>query len=344
VRQKPQTLTSLGRAPARTGHASEPRVPAPPPEGPTPNRDRVRRWIHSALFDNVGLKFLSLVLAVTVFLLVNTDRDREIGAEVGVSYTLPDDKVLVSGRIDAVHVTIRGSGRRISRFDVGTIARIDLDLRHAETGEVGITPAMIKLPNGLSIVPGSIHPPSVKVGFERRVDKTVVVTPIASGHPLHGYRVAKLTAEPVVAHGAESVIAALTSIRTTVAVDGRSKNFPADGYLQPPEGITVDDPHVSVQVEIEEVPVLASKMRGVAVEVRGDGVDPAKWSVAPGQVDVTLTGALLSVERAEANLAAVIRVKANETKEREAEVVIEGLPPGIGLVVSPARVKLVPVK
>src|SRR5207302_8614847 len=117
-----------------------------------------------------------------------------------------------------------------------------------------------------------------------------------------------------------------------------------DAYLQPPEGITVDNPRVVAQVEIEEVPVLGSKLRGVAVAVRGDGVDRAKWTVAPGQVDVTLTGALLSVERAEAQLAAVVRVKSNETKEREAEVVIEGLPPGIGVVVAPARVKLVPVK
>ena len=43
-----------------------------------PSAAPVRRWIHGALFDNLGLKFLSMVLAVTVFLLVNTDKDREI--------------------------------------------------------------------------------------------------------------------------------------------------------------------------------------------------------------------------------------------------------------------------
>ena len=82
------------RAPVRVS------TPSPLPLDPAPERGALRRWVRSALFDNVGLKFLSMVLAVTVFLLVNTDKDREITAHVGVSYMLPEDKVLVSDRID----------------------------------------------------------------------------------------------------------------------------------------------------------------------------------------------------------------------------------------------------
>ena len=349
MRPKSQTLGSLGRAPARTSHAPEvpPTRPTPPPV-PEPERGGISRWIHGALFENVGLKFLSLVLAVTVFLLVNTDRDREIGAEVGVSYTLPDDKVLVSGRIDAVHVTIRGSGRRLRRFDIAAIERINLDLRRAQPGEIAITPEMIHLPTGLAVVPGSIHPLTVKVAFERLVDKVVEVSPIVTGRPRHGYFVAELQALPatVTARGAESTIAALSAIRTReIAVDGKWEGFVADAQLVAPEGIFLDgDPHVVVRVGIAEEMVPASKVAGVAVVVRGDGVDPAKWTIVPKQVEVTLTGAMLSVERAKAQLAAVVRVKANDTKEREADVLIEGLPPRIGVEVSPARVRLVPIK
>ena len=343
--RKDPTLGSLGRAPARTAPLP-PTRPSPPPH--EPDRGSVGAWIHSALFENVGLKFLSLVLAVTVFLLVNTDRDREIGAEVGVSYSLPDDKVLVSGRIDAVHVTIRGSGRRLRRLDTATIERINLDLRRAPPGEIAITPEMIHLPTGLAVVPGSIHPLTVKVAFERLVDKTVEVSPIISGRPRHGYFVSELKPLPptVKARGAESIVAALSTIRTReLAVDGRTEGFVADAELLPPEGIFLDgDPHVTVRVNIAEEMVPAAKVAGVAVVVKGDGVDAAKWDTTPKVVDVTLTGALLSVERAKAQLAAVVRVKASEAREREAEVVIEGLPPRIGVEVSPARVKLAPVK
>ena len=98
-RRKDPTIGSLGRSPART--AKDP-IEVPPERGP------IRRWVHAALFENVALKFLSMVLAVTVFLLVNTDRDREISARVGVLYTLPDDKVLVSEPLAEVRITIKG--------------------------------------------------------------------------------------------------------------------------------------------------------------------------------------------------------------------------------------------
>jgi hypothetical protein len=130
VRSRSETLSPLGRAPARS--TKPPPIPPPPivPD-PPPERGAIRRWLQSAMFDNVGLKFLSIVLAVTVFLLVNTDKDREIAARVGVSYTLPEDKVLVSDRIDEVRVTIKGAWRRLRKFDEREVDRINLDLRRA---------------------------------------------------------------------------------------------------------------------------------------------------------------------------------------------------------------------
>src|ERR1044071_512869 len=125
----------MGRSPAR----QTPQAPVPfKPKPDSGERGNLRRWIHSALFDNVGLKFLSMVLAVTVFLLVNTDKDREITARVGVSYTLPEDRVLVSGRVDEVRVTLKGSWRRLRKFDERQVDRINLDLRRVSTGEIAI--------------------------------------------------------------------------------------------------------------------------------------------------------------------------------------------------------------
>ena len=65
---------------------------------------------------------------------------------------------------------------------------------------------------------------------------------------------------------------------------------------------------------------------------------------APPQIDVTLTGALLAVEKAKAALAPVVRLSASDTKAREAAVSIEGLPPGVGVRISPERVKVSPVE
>src|SRR5262249_46258741 len=88
-----------GRQGDRVGRRAAQRIGASsggvvkPTSLPPVDTSPVRRWIRGALFDNLGLKFLSMVLAITVFLLVNTGKDRQISARVGVSYMLPDDKV-----------------------------------------------------------------------------------------------------------------------------------------------------------------------------------------------------------------------------------------------------------
>ena len=80
------------------------------------------------------------------------------------------------------------------------------------------------------------------------------------------------------------------------------------------------------------------------MQVAGDTVDPARWQVTPSQVEVTLTGALLAVEKAKATLRPVVRPSAGDTRSREVAVSVEGLPPGIGVRISPERVKISPIK
>src|SRR5262249_55083272 len=142
-RRKDPTFGALGRSPAKRA----PSFPPEPMEMP-PERGAVRRWIHAAMFDNVALKFLSMVLAVTVFLLVNTDRDREVSGRVRLTYNVPDDRVLTSPRVEDVQVTLRGSGRRLRRFSINEIDAINLDLTKGQSGEVAITPDMIHVPAG----------------------------------------------------------------------------------------------------------------------------------------------------------------------------------------------------
>ena len=210
-RQKSQTIGVLGRAPARTTKSPDDPSPAPTPTPVPPPKDEggsVRRWVHGALFDNLALKFLSIVLAVTVFLLVNTDRDSEITVRVGVSYTLPDDKVLTAtDRTDAVQVIVRGPWRRLHLVDdQHPIPPIDLDLRHASAGELVLTPELVHVPAGLEVA--SISPRSVHVSFDNRVEKIVEIAPQVGGHVKHGYVVSSIKVKPaaIKVRGAEGLI------------------------------------------------------------------------------------------------------------------------------------------
>jgi YbbR domain-containing protein len=355
MRPRSQTIGTLGRTPARQSGRMAAAVPPPPPppEPPAKPSDTLKRWMHAAFFDNMGLKFLSVVLAVTVFLLVNTDKDREITVRVGVRYDYPADKVLVSEQLDEVRVTIKGPWRVLRKFDERELKRIVLDLKGAPSGEIAITPDMItNLPARLTVT--SISPRTVRVAFDKRIEKLVEVDVVTST-PEYGYQVIERKATErcstppcapagtVRVRGGERLLAALSSVRTTeVQVEGHEV-FDGQAELVLPPGVDADAPKVNVHIAFDEARVVR-KYPGRPVAIKGDGIDPARWTLEPAQVDVTLQGSLLSVEKAK-DLPVIVRVApADIGRTREADVMIENLPSIVGKQFSPERVKLVPVK
>jgi YbbR domain-containing protein len=203
---------------------------------------------------------------------------------------------------------------------------------------------MVQTPPGLSVV--SITPRSMRVAFDKRTEKLVDVAPVVSGRPQHGYVMLEVSPSPpqVRVRGAESLLAALSAVRTReVSLQGRSESFAVPVQLVPPDGIElVDGAEVRVQVAISEE-LVTRKLRDVSVVVKGDGLEPGRWTTTPKVVDVTLTGELLAVENARAALKPVVKVPPGE-RTREADVMIEGLPPGVGVRISPERVKVAPAQ
>jgi YbbR domain-containing protein len=336
----------VSRPATRTSRLSIAPPAEPPP--PPPTRGAVRRWISGALFENLALKALSLVLAVTVFLLVNTDKEREIRVRTFLEYKYPADKVLISDRVDEVTLTIRGPWRRLRDFNERELDRITLDLSAAPTGEVPMPTEPVTLPPGLRVV--RIDPPSIRVAFDKRVEKTVEVTLVTVGRPAHGYIVKEQKLEPaaVRVRGGERTIAALASIRThEVSVQGLAEPFETQIDLAPPPGVETDPgQHVTVSVRIDEE-LVTRRLPGLPIAIRGDGVDPARWTLEPAQVEVTLTGARLAIEDAKDKLVPYVKLAPAGVRElgaREVEVAIDGIPPGVGRRISPERVKVVPAR
>jgi YbbR domain-containing protein len=348
VRRRDETISKLGRSPARQSQPIPP-IPSTGREPPPPNdiRTLVRSWLHGALFDNTGLKFLSMVLAVTVFLLVNTDKDREITVRVGLKYEYPSDVTLVGKPVAEVHATIKGPLRRLRAFDERELNTITLDLHDAPTGDVPIPSDKVTgLPPGLKVT--SLNPQSVHVAFERIVDKVVEVVPTVIGHPQHGYVAAEPKAAPatIKVRGGEHVLAALTSIRTTeVSLENQIKQVDELAGLVAPEGVLVDPTQrISVTVPVKQ-DLVTQTIPTHTVLVRGEGVEPTRWAVTPDKVEVTLTGTLLLVEKAEQEMALVVKLTAKDDKARDqVPIIAEGVPPGVGVKISPERVKVAPVK
>lgn len=336
TRARSQTIGTLGRAPART---SKPIDPLPPPP-PVPDRGWLRRWLRGALLENTGLKFLSLVLAVTVFLLVNTDKQREITVRVGVYYDYPTDKVIDSPVLDEVRVTLRGRSRRLRDFDERQLDRIRLDLRNAPTGDIAIGKDLVtSVPPGLEVV--SISPPAIRVAFVRRVDKVVEILPTIHGRAMYGYVLDEFKAAPatVTISGGERSLANVTAIRTTeVDVEGKYEPFEAVVGLIAPDGVTIERSqpvNVAVRFKVE----LVTRTLGAVPVFVGEGPERAKWLVTPPSVDITLTGPLLDVEDARRNLVARA---VPDPRNREVKVVVDRVKEGVGVRIAPERVVVSP--
>jgi YbbR domain-containing protein len=163
---------------------------------------------------------------------------------------------------------------------------------------------------------------------------------------MHGYFVTEVKPSPATlrVRGAAGTLAALSAVRTReVSVEGRTESFTADTEAVTPDGVEpAGSAAVSLQVVIDEQ-LVTRTLPGIVVRVAGEGVDPARWSVSPAQVEVSLTGTVLAIEKAKAALAPQVKLSASDTKPREVAVSIEGLPPGIGVRISPERVKVAPV-
>ncbi|MEZ4404777.1 MAG: CdaR family protein [Kofleriaceae bacterium] len=290
--------------------------------------------------EHLGVKVLALVLTATVFLLVGSDEQREITARVGVAYVLPDGKVLVSERIDEVKVTIKGPWRRIKRFDERELDRITLDVTKVRGGELPLTPDMVTVPDGLTVT--SITPQSVVVAFENRIEREVDVAASLIGRPELGYAVvaSEVSVDPrrVKVRGPEGVIAAMSQVRTQdIAVDGRSRTFQVEATLLPPQWVDIEwKGTVAVAVPITGRWVGAARVLAV-----GDDIDPAKFALSPATVEVELTGPRDAIDRLLAGgVHPTARLTGTPSVGDLAEVAVDGVPSGVGVVVRPAEVRI----
>lgn len=303
-------------------------------------RSRVAAWLRGAFLDNAAIKFVSLVLALTIFILVNTGQDVVIGAYVGVSYTMPKDRVLTSERVDQVRITIKGSWRRTKRFDERELDRIHVDLTGRGDGVFQFQEDMIRLPHGLELL--SITPQTMQLHFEPLTSRSVPVDARWVGQPSPGYHVVaiKPLQPTVTVRGAESAVSRVRRVSSIeVAVDGHSDDFTERASLVVPPGVELVDRAVMVEVQIAPDQAVR-ELTGVPVAVRpvfGTGDLTDRFTIEPATVTVTLHGTQPALEAAvEQGVTAYVKLSPDDPGGHPADVLIQA--EGVAVVVSPREV------
>ena len=147
-------------------------------------------------FRNLGLKFLSTLVAILLWLVVAGERVVERVMRAPVEFqNLPAGLELVGDPPDTVEVRLRGSSGALSRIGPGDMSAV-IDLATARPGRrlFHISQNQVTVPYGLQIV--QVGPSTVTMEFEMSGIRKVRVEPDLEGRPAAGYEIVDVKSEP----------------------------------------------------------------------------------------------------------------------------------------------------
>jgi YbbR domain-containing protein len=249
-------------------------------------------------FRNLGLKVLSLVLALVLWLTVTRDQVVERSLRVPLEYqSIPAGLVIAGDPPGAVDVRVRGASSTLGRLEPGAVVAV-LDLQGARPGQrlFHLLVDEVRAPYGVQV--SQVSPPTVSLEFERSGRKVVPVVPFVEGEPAEGFVVSKVTVDPthVDVVGPESRLVRLTEATTEPVSVHRARGTVrdvvtigvVDAALRLRETRTA-----SVVVEVVAAPVERT-ITGVPVALRHVPGSTARLS--PPAVDVVVRGSRAVVD------------------------------------------------
>jgi YbbR domain-containing protein len=251
-------------------------------------------------FRHVGLKLLSVTIAVLLWMVIAGEETVERGLRVPLELQqFPAGLELLGDVPTTADVRVRGVSGTLSRISPGDIVAV-LDLRGARAGErlFHLTPEQVRAPFGVEVV--QVTPPTVAVAFEKAASRNIPIRPAIEGRPAAGYVVGKTTAEPptVEVEGPESAVHRVTDALTEpVSVAGAVRTVQETvtvGTLDPAVRVKTQR---TVQVTVQIMPApLEHTVRDRPVLVKNLGANLTA-TVVPTEVDVTLRGSREALAR-----------------------------------------------
>jgi YbbR domain-containing protein len=202
-------------------------------------------------FRNLGLKFLSTLVAALLWLVVAGERVVERVMRAPVEFqNLPAGLELVGNPPDTVEVRLRGSSGALSRIAAGDMAAV-IDLANARPGRrlFHIAQNQVTVPYGLEIV--QVGPSTLTMEFEPSGIRSIKVEPDIDGRPADGYEVTKVTSDPemVEVAGPESALKRLQSaITEPVSVTDQTRSVR--------EVVTIGVPDASLRMRTPQTAVV----------------------------------------------------------------------------------------
>ncbi len=221
-------------------------------------RDFFRRHVS----HNLGLKLLSLALAVGLWLGLAKDPVTEIALDVPIEFHgVPDNMVVSSPDVYEAHIWLRGPERLVHRLSPSDVhAEMTVSVSNAGQRIFDLSAKNIHQPTGIEVV--QVVPSQFHLEFDERITRRIAVQPRIVGSPAPGFELSRVIVVPetVAISGpkkhVEAVEAAITDpIDVTGAMDRAA--FGRHAYVGDPLIQVLDTDPLRVTVIMERVPVPA---------------------------------------------------------------------------------------
>ena len=153
-------------------------------------------FYHRIFVHNLGLKLVSLLLAIGLWTVVARDPIAEVEMKVPIEFhNLPDNLEIDSASFTEAQIRVRGPERVIHRLQAADL-HAEIDLASVRPGErtFDLTSRQVRVPQDLEVV--QIIPGQFRLSFDNRETRTVEVRPRVTGTFASGMRVKQVIADP----------------------------------------------------------------------------------------------------------------------------------------------------
>jgi YbbR domain-containing protein len=229
----------------------------------------MRDFLHRHVFHNLGLKLISLALAVGVWLAVARDPVAEIAVDVAIEFRdIPQNLEISSESVPKAQIRLRGPERVIRRLEPADVYA-EIELNGLKPGErtFDLTAQQIHEPSELEVV--QVVPSQFHLSFDTRLTRQVPVEPRVAGTFAPGYGIERVVVDPpiITISGPKKHVEAVTSATTDpIDVSGAISQIAVrrHAYVSHPLIQVASPDPVQVTVTMQKVPIM------------GGGTPPAK--------------------------------------------------------------------
>jgi diadenylate cyclase len=220
----------------------------------------MRNFLQRFVLHNLGLKLISLCLAIGLWLAVSRDPTAEVAVAVPIEFHhIPDKLEISSEHIPQTQVRVRGPEQVIRRVQPDDV-HVEIDLTGTKPGErtFDLSSQQVRQPHDLEVV--QVVPSQLHLSFDERLDRVVEVRARVVGNFAHGYRLAQVQVDPpqiAISGPRKRVEAVEAAITDPVDVSGTMlrNTFVTHAYVSDPLVQVVRPGPVRVTVIMEKVTV-----------------------------------------------------------------------------------------